>query len=64
MTILNVKAEIEIPRVPNFIRRTDGVMMAVGDFTDDGLREMAVRWTENLLERAKEQREDRKGGKP
>ena len=60
MTIVTVKAEIEIPRVPNFLRTTSGQLMPLSAFEEAGLRAMGAEWIENLVRRAKEQREDAK----
>lgn len=54
--IIEVRAEINIPRVPNFLITTAGMSMPLSAFTEDGLRQVAAEWTQNLLERAAEQR--------
>ena len=54
MPTFTVKAEIEMPRVPNFLRRTDGETMSIADFADEGLEEIGRLWTENLIKRAQE----------
>lgn len=56
--VLTVKVSIEIPRVPNFLRRTDGTMMELRDVEDAGLLAIAEQWGKNLIERAAQQRKD------
>ena len=55
-----VYAEVEVPRVPNFLR-TEATQLPLSAFTDDALREIGQDWTDNLIERAQKQREDAKG---
>lgn len=54
-TLIKVRALIEVPRVPNFIRY-DGGGFRVGELTDEDLRRIGVAWTEALIARAEEQR--------
>lgn len=50
-----VYAEIDIPRVPNFLRFANGEgTLSVGDITDASLHQIGVQWTEALLKRAEE----------
>lgn len=55
--VIIVKALVQIPRVPNFLRY-DGGTIPVGDVIDDDLRSIGVAWTTALLNRANEQRVD------
>lgn len=55
MRTFRVTAEIEIPKVPNFLRMTDGQMLPVSAVDEAHLREIGKLWTEALVERAKEQ---------
>lgn len=56
--IVTLKDDVKIPRVPNFIflAKTDA-KVPVSHFPEDKLREIGERWTERLIERAKEQGE-------
>ena len=56
-TVITVRAQIETPRVPNFFLMTDGQMLPVCAFADDGLRKIAAAWLEDLRANAKRQRE-------
>lgn len=58
--ILTVKATIEIPRPPNFLRMTDGQSLPLSAVSDDDLREIARLMGERMVERAAEQRKDTK----
>ena len=58
MEILNVKATVVIPRVPNFILTAGEMKLPLSAFDDAGLLEIAKQWTANLLERAAEQRKN------
>jgi electron transfer flavoprotein alpha/beta subunit len=60
MTVLTVKAEIEVPRVPNFLRMTDGQSLPICAVTEEDLRKLGAVWIENLIERARERAKDRK----
>jgi hypothetical protein len=61
-TIITVKAQIETPRVPNFFRMTDGQMLPVCAVEDEGLRQIAAAWLEDLRANAKRQRETGSSG--
>ena len=57
MPIFQVKADIVLPIIPNFIRLTGGGQsMCISDFTDEGLRELGKQWTEQLIVKAQEKR--------
>ncbi len=51
--------EVETPLVPNFLRLSDGQSVPLCAVTEDGLREIAAAWTEELLKKAKKQAETR-----
>lgn len=55
-----IVAEVEIPKVPNFLRMTDGQILPVSAATEESLQELGKLWTEALIARAKEQKEDEK----
>lgn len=54
---ITVTAQVEIPRVPNFLRMTDGKSLPVYAASEKSLREIGALWTEALVQRAKEQGE-------
>lgn len=55
--IFKVHADVQVPRVPNFLIFNDGQgKISVADVTDESLRGLAAEWTENLLARAAELR--------
>lgn len=57
---ITVVAEIVVPKVPNFLRFESGEgVISVGDVTDESLRGLGAEWTEALLKRAAEQRDER-----
>ena len=60
MKTINVKLTIDVPKVPNFLRTSDGQSVPLCAITDDGLREIAEQWTCDLLARSKEQSENAK----
>lgn len=55
MVTITVTADIEVPKVPNFLLY-EGGKMAVGDLRDSDLEKLADAWKTALLERAMEQR--------
>lgn len=55
MKTYKVKAEIEIPKPPSFLRMTDGHTLPVSAVDEASLREIGKLWTDALVERAKEQ---------
>jgi len=55
MITLTVKAEIEIPKVPNFFRMTDGQLIPVCAIEDEGLKKIGAAWLQSLRENAKRQ---------
>jgi hypothetical protein len=50
-----VTAEVETPRVPNFIRQSNGRMLPLCALEEESLREIGAAWTEDLVTRAREQ---------
>lgn len=55
--IFKVHADVQVPRVPNFLLFTNGQQkISIADVTDESLRGLAAEWTENLLARAAELR--------
>lgn len=56
-TRVRVYAEVEIPKPPNFLR-TPSATLPVSAFPDHELRRIGELWTEQLIERAAEQRRD------
>jgi hypothetical protein len=52
---INVHAQIEIPRVPNFLKMEGGKTIPISAITEEGFREIGKKWTEELIARAKEQ---------
>ena len=40
MKTINVKLTIDVPKVPNFLRTSDGQSVPLCAITDDGLREI------------------------
>ncbi|TDI79823.1 MAG: hypothetical protein E2O79_09990 [Caldithrix sp.] len=57
MPVFQVKADVILPTIPNFITLTGGGgNMCISDFTDEGLRELGNQWTEQLIKNAQEKR--------
>lgn len=55
--IFKVHADVQVPRVPNFLLFNNGQgNISIADVTDESLRGLAAEWTENLLARAAELR--------
>lgn len=53
---IQVEAEVEVPKVPNFLRMSDGKMLPVSAVSEDSLRKIGRLWIEALIERSIEQR--------
>lgn len=53
--------QIETPRVPNFLRMSDGQTVPLCAVTDEGLRQLGAEFTEERLARAREQHRDTYG---
>ncbi len=51
-----VKAEIITPRIPNFLKQTDGSMLPIEAIADSGLRKIGEAFTEELIEKAQKKR--------
>lgn len=60
MATIEVKLECEIPQVPNFLKTPAGTVPLCA-VTEDALRMLGMMWTEQLVKRAREQRQDRHG---
>lgn len=58
MKKIQIRAEVEVPRVPNFLKMTDGQTLPVSAVPDEDLDRIGVLWIEKLKERAKEQRQE------
>jgi len=56
-TIVTVAATVIIPTIPNHLRMENGLTMPLCAASEEGLREIGARWTEKLIERAREQRQ-------
>ncbi len=54
MKVLTVSMSVEIPRVPNFLRTSDGKTVPLYAVTEDGLRELGKQWIENLVLHSRE----------
>ena len=52
MKMITVKAQVEVPRVPNFLVTNPNHKISIADVPDDELRYVGEAWTENLLARA------------
>ena len=54
--IINVRAIVRVPRVPNFLLlEDDSQKLPVSAFDEDALRQLGAAWTEALVKRAREQ---------
>lgn len=58
---LSVKLSVIVPRVPNFLMTSDG-KVPLSALTEEGLRELGEAWTDALIVRAAEQREEKHDG--
>lgn len=56
MKTINVTAQVEVPRVPNFLLMSDGQKIPISAVTEEGLEEIGKDWTLALINRAREQR--------
>jgi len=54
--VFKVTAEIEIPRVPNFLRMTDGQSLPLSAVSEEDLISIADEWKKSLCGRAIEMR--------
>lgn len=57
-TTLQVKTEIDLPSLPNFVKSPIGTI-DVADIYAEDLREIGVRWTEALIEHSRQRRAER-----
>lgn len=55
MKTIKVKLSVECPKVPNYLRTSDGQTVPICAVEDDGLREIGKQWTDDLIARSKEQ---------
>jgi hypothetical protein len=55
-TVITVKASVELPRVPNFLRMTDEKWLPICALEEESLRALGAAWTDNLIVRAAEQK--------
>lgn len=54
---INVTADVEVPKVPNFLRFSDGSgTIDIADVTDDALRGLGSVWVTELLNNANTRR--------
>lgn len=53
--IIKVKAAIEIPMLPNYLKY-DGGRIDIKDIPDDDLRKIGFAWTEELMKCAQKRR--------
>lgn len=58
---ITVKAErtLLLPTLPNFIRDERDAVIPVEDLTQDQLREIGQKWTEALMQKARDRARDR-----
>lgn len=64
MKIVTVTAQVEVPRVPNFLRMTDGQMLPLYAVSDEGLEALGKEWTANLIARAREMKQEADATEP
>ena len=55
---IQVKATVEIPQVPKFLKMNDGQTIPISAITEEGLREIGEAWTLELINAAAKQRTD------
>lgn len=48
-----VRAIVELPRLPNFIRLHEGAMLPIDAFSEEELRALGAAWTDALVAKAK-----------
>lgn len=53
--VISVKATIETPRVPNFLKQASGQWLPLCAIDESGLKAIAEAWTADLLARAEYQ---------
>ena len=54
MRKIKVHAEINSPKVPNFLRSSSGEAIPICAVSDEGLNMIADQWRKDLLERAED----------
>lgn len=57
---LKVMMTIETPKVPNFFRTGDGQSVPICAVSDEGLRQVAAQWLEDLRANAARQAKNKK----
>lgn len=55
ITSINVTANVEVPRVPNFVCIGGERWLPLCAFSPDGLKQLGEAWTKSLIQRAEEQ---------
>ncbi len=50
---IEIKAEIELPHTPNFIRLSNGSAISIKDMSEKTLREIGALWVEELVKKSK-----------
>lgn len=53
---VKVTAKVQTPNVPNFFRCEDGGLIPIEAIKEDGLREIGLAFTRELIEKAREKR--------
>ena len=56
MKTITVKAEIRVPKVPNFFIQSDGSTLPIEAVTDEELEEIGKAYTQELIEQAQKKR--------
>jgi len=56
ITIVNVVAKVELPRLPNFLLTTEGGHLPVEALDDESLRSLGQMWACALMEHARARR--------
>jgi hypothetical protein len=55
---ITVKADVEVPLVPNFLNYNGGTIR-IADIAESDLRKIGEAWTEALIEKARKKRENK-----
>ncbi len=61
MEIITVKTEVRVPRVPNFLRQTDGSSLPIEALADKDLQKIGEAFTEELIKKAQNRRQKGSG---
>ena len=59
MKTVTVKAEIEIPMTPNFLKCADGITIPIEAVDEEGLKQIGTQWTLDLINKAREKRKQK-----